>query len=126
MMNGIDAKVQTRVGSGINVLLGALLFASSWTYEHTFTGPGLASAVVGGLIVLCGAVRLSYPRSSAWLSGLNIALGAGAVSLPWFEHYTANTQHLWFTVILGIAVAALATWSGRATLQERHHRLGHA
>ncbi len=126
MINGIDGSVQTRVGSGINVLLGAMLFASDWIYEHTFTGPGLASAAVGGLIVLCGAVRFLYPRSSAWLSGLNIALGAGAVSLPWFERYTANTQHLWFTVILGIAVAALATWSGGATLKERHQRLGHA
>ena len=82
---GSMGSVQTRVGSGINVLLGAMLFASDWIYEHTFTGPGLASAAVGGLIVLCGAVRFLYPRSSAWLSGLNIALGAGAVSLPWFE-----------------------------------------
>lgn len=126
MMSGIDGSVQTRVGSGINVLLGALLFASSWIYEHAFTGPGLASAVVGGLIVVCGAVRFSYPRSSAWLSGLNIALGVAAAFLPWFGRYTANTQHVWFTVILGAAVVVLAAWSGGATLKSRHRRLGHA
>jgi hypothetical protein len=126
MVHGLDRSVQTRISSGINVLLGALLFASSWIFEHTFTGPGLTSAVVGGLIVLCGALRFLYPRGSAWLSGLNIALGTSAVLLPWFEHYTANTQRLWFTVILGLGVVALATWSGGATLKERQQRLGHA
>ncbi len=126
MNNGFDRIVQTRFSSGINVLLGALLFASSWIFEHTFTGPGLASAVVGGLIVLCGAVRFLYPRSSAWLSGLNIAFGVSAVLLPWFDHYTADTEHFWFTVILGGAVVALAFWSGGATLKERHQRLEHA
>jgi hypothetical protein len=125
-MNGIDRYVATRVGSGINVLLGALLFVSSWTYGQTFTGPGLASAVVGMLIMTCGVVRFLYPRSGAWVSGLNAVLGASAVLLPWFERYTANTKHVWFMVVLGIAVISLATWSGGATMKAGHQRLGHA
>lgn len=131
MMNGIDRSGQARVSSGINGLLGVLLFASAWTwnFEHAFTSLALSSvgsAVVGPLIALCAVVRFWYPRRSAWLSGANIALGASAVVLPWIDGYTTDVEHLWFTVILGIAVIALAAWSGGMTLQERRQRLGHA
>ena len=55
-------------------------------------------------------------------SGINILVGAWLIASPWIVHYSRDA--FLNNVAVGIAVAALATWSGRSTYAEarQEHR----
>ncbi len=116
---------QVRTASGLNILLGAWLIASPWVFSYGAAPMAFWNSIaVGALIVIFAASRVTAPFAGSTLSWINTALGLWTIASPWIYRYGARTDALWDNVALGIAVAALAIWSGRSTFAEatREHR----
>lgn len=109
-----DYAAQARTASGINILFGIWLIASPWVFDYT-GGPAANSVFVGALIAILAASRLASLRSSAGLSAINLILALWTIASPWVCGYSANIGAVRDNVLLGIAIATLAGWSGSAT-----------
>jgi SPW repeat len=118
-----DYAAQARTASGINILLGIWLIVSPWVFDYSGRAPVLNSVNVGALISILAAFRLGTLDRSAGLSAINLILGLWTIASPWVCDFSANVGAVWDNVLLGIAVATLASWSGSATLfgQNRRH-----
>jgi hypothetical protein len=119
-MNDASHRAQVGIASGINVLLGIWLIFSPWLYGYVIKSVGNTwnSAVVGILITIFGALRYSSPHHYVGLSVINVALGVWCVLSPWVFGYSTDTGRLRSSVILGVAVIALAAFSGYFRAQE--------
>ena len=116
-----DHLAQARSASGVNVLLGCWLIASPWIFAYTGNASAFWNSIVAGaLVVLLAAGRFSLPRSSLGSSWLNVLLGLWTIVSPWIYGYAANGAAMWDCIAVGIAIALLASWSGRATALEHH------
>jgi type III secretory pathway component EscS len=118
-----DYAAQARTASGINILLGIWLIASPWIFGYTGTPPVLIggtpavmnSVIVGAMIAILAASRLASLRDSAILSGVNLILALWTIASPWVYGYASNVGAVRDNVLLGVAIATLASWSGSAT-----------
>jgi hypothetical protein len=119
-MDNANHRAEVGIASGINVLIGIWLIFSPWLSGYVIQSVGSQwnSALVGILIMICGALRYSSPHHYLVLSVVNAALGGWCVLSPWIFHYSADTGRSWSSVILGIAVIALAAFSGCFRAQE--------
>ena len=119
-MDNANHRAEVGIASGINVLLGIWLIFSPWLSGYVIASVGTQwnSALVGILITICGALRYSSPHHYLVLSVVNAALGVWCVLSPWIFHYSADTARSWSSVLLGIAVIALAAFSGCFRAQE--------
>ena len=108
-----------RTASGINVLLGCWLIASPWIFSYSANSNAMwNSIVVGALVVLLAAGRISTPMRSIGSTGLNLLLGLWAIASPWIYGYAHMPMARWDCVATGIAIAALAAGSGGATRRQ--------
>lgn len=115
-----DYAAQARTASGINILFGIWLVASPWVFDYS-GAPGVNSVFVGALIAILAASRLASLRSSAGLSAINLILALWTIASPWVYGYSANTGAVRDNLLLGIAIATLAGWSGSATYLGQDH-----
>jgi hypothetical protein len=115
-----DYAAQARTASGINILLGIALIVSPWMFDYS-GGPAVNSVFVGTLIAMLAASRLASLHRSAALSAINFILALWTIASPWVYGYCANVGAVKDNLILGIAIAALASWSGSATLFGQNH-----
>ena len=111
-----DYAAQARTASGINILLGIWLIVSPWVFDYSGRAPVLNSVYVGALVALLAAFRLATLRHSAGLSAINLTLALWTIASPWVCGYSANVGAVGDNLLLGIAIATLACWSGSATL----------
>ncbi len=121
-----DYAAQARTTSAINILLGIWLLVSPWMLNYNTMGlpATLNSVIVGALIAVLAAVRLSSWRDTARFSWVNVILGLWTIASPWVYGYAANVNGVRDNVILGVLVAALAILSGSATIAEEKHSPG--
>ena len=119
-----DYAAQARTASGINILLGIWLIASPWVFDYGGRPAVVSSVMVGALIAIVAANRLASLRSTAGLSGVNLLLAVWTIASPWLCGYTANIGAVLDNVILGVVVAALAIFSGSATVAAEKHPSG--
>jgi hypothetical protein len=119
-----DYATQARIASGLNILLGISLIASPWVFEYDGRVAVVNSVFVGALIALLAAGRLALIRATVGLSGIKIVLAAWTIASPWLCGYAANEGAVRDNVILGVVVAALAVWSGSATIAAEKHPPG--
>jgi hypothetical protein len=117
---------QVRTASSVNILLGVLLLFSPWAYGYDAWPAVLNSVIVGTLIAALAANRVESPGSKTALSGINFALALWTIGSPWVFGYAANVGGVRDNLILGIAIAALAMWSGGATIVARLSAASHA
>jgi SPW repeat len=125
-MTNKDHISQVTLASGINVLLGVWVIISPWFYGYA-AGPAPASValnnvIVGMLIVICAALRSFSPDRRVSLSGINIVLGIWTLISPWIYGYGVDGALFGTNIIAGIAVIALAIWSGGVTYVDRSHQ----
>ncbi|HEY4444891.1 MAG TPA: SPW repeat protein [Steroidobacteraceae bacterium] len=106
---------QARTASGINILLGIWLIVSPWIFGYSGTSAVMNSVIIGALISILAASRLASLRDSAVLSGVNLILALWIIASPWVYGYTTNVGGVRDNVLLGVAMATLASWSGSAT-----------
>jgi hypothetical protein len=119
---------QVRVTSGLNVLLGLWLIASPWLFDYASASEGSvwSSLIVGVLIAFFGSLRWRFPHEHAGRSLLNIVLGAWTFFSTWVFGYGQNDSRIANSLIVGLLIMALASWSSSATLaqarlaRERH------
>jgi len=121
VMSKRDYAAQARTASGINIVLGLWLILSPWVFDYGGSHAVLNSVFVGALIAILAASRLASLRPTVGLSGINFVLALWTIASPWVCGYAANFGAAGDNVILGIMVAVLAIWSGRATLAEHRH-----
>jgi hypothetical protein len=119
-----DHSTQVRTASTINILLGIWIVISPWVYGIGSATSGMIanSIIVGGLILIFGAIRDASPHARTGFSWANIVLGAWTVISPWIYQYSGTMPRVWNSVIVGLAVIALAIWSGAATVTEHRHQ----
>ncbi len=119
-----DYAAQARAASTLNILLGIWLIASPWIFDYGGRPAVLSSVMAGALIAIIAASRLASLRSTAGLSGVNLLLAVWTIASPWLCEYTANVGAVLDNVILGVVVAALALFSGSATVAAEKHPPG--
>jgi SPW repeat len=121
------ASNQVRIVSGVNLLLGFFLIISPWLVGDIRVGfdmsPSYSAVTVGALVVVCSGLRITWPQSSAGLSGANIAFGFWILTSPWVFGYSIDTTHTSLSVIIGASIILLGVLSGCVTLRERGERL---
>jgi len=127
VMTGQHNSAGARLADGLNIGLGVWLIIAPWIYGFVRYGAGNAdmtrsSVLVGVIIAICSAIRFAYPHRGTGPSGVSIVLGFWTAISPWMYGFTTDGAWLWTSVIIGIAVMALATWSVRQTHPERGHR----
>jgi hypothetical protein len=110
-----DYAAQARTASGINILLGIWLIVSPWMFGYSGTPAVMNSVMVGALISILAGSRLASLRDSAGLSAVNLILALWIIASPWVYGYAANVGGVRDNVLLGVAIATLASWSGSAT-----------
>jgi hypothetical protein len=118
-----DYAAQARTASGINILLGIWLIASPWVFDYS-GGPAVNGVFVGTLIAILAASRLASLRNSAGLSAINVILALWTIVSPWVYGYSANVGAVRDNLLLGVAIATLAIWSGSATFFGENHPPG--
>jgi SPW repeat-containing protein len=119
-----DYAAQARTASGINILLGIWLIVSPWVFDYSGRAPVLNSVYVGAVIAMLAAFRLATLRRSAGLSAINVILALWVIASPWVYGYSANVGAVGDNLLLGIAIATLASWSGSATMFGQNHPPG--
>jgi hypothetical protein len=119
-----DLSTQIRTASGINLVLGIWLIISPWVYGYATTARNaMASSVIVGILVLIfGILRYSAPHSRTVLSWANLILGIWTLLSPWIFSFMTSTAYITNSVVVGILIAALAIWSGSATVAEHRHQ----
>jgi hypothetical protein len=115
---------QVRTASSINVLLGVGLLFSPWAFGYDAWPAVLNSVIVGALIATLAANRVESPGSKIALSWINFALALWTIASPQVFGYATNVGGVKDNLILGIAIAALAIWSGGATIVEQRRLHG--
>lgn len=114
--------------SGINLLIGIWLFLSPWALAYWDLPVALwNNLILGAVIFVLAAWRVSAPRATAGVSWINFVLGIWLVISPFILDYgieygtavgATNAQAAtWNDVIFGIAVLAFAALSARAARQ---------
>ena len=100
--------------SGINVLAGIWLFVSAWVYGAYTLQNAWNNWIVGALIVILAAIRLSDPMKTAWASWINCALGIWTFASPWIYRYSGDTGRSINSMVVGVIVFVLAIISAAA------------
>lgn len=97
----------------INLLAGIWLFISPWAYKAYTPHSAWNSWIVGALIVIFGAIRVSKPLSTAGLSLIHLILGIWTFASPWIYSYTSATGRFVNNLIIGVIVLVLGAigWS---------------
>jgi hypothetical protein len=119
-----DLSTQIRTASGINLVLGIWLIISPWIYGYATTARNaMASSIIVGILVLIfGILRYNAPHSRTVLSWANLILGIWTLLSPWIFSFMTSTAYITNSVVVGILIAALAIWSGSATIAEHRHQ----
>jgi hypothetical protein len=106
----------TRVkgASGINVVAGIWLFVSAWVYGSYTLQNAWNNWIVGALIMILGAIRLSDPMKTIWASWINCALGIWTFASPWIYGYRGSTDRTINSMVVGVVVFVLGIISATA------------
>jgi hypothetical protein len=86
-------------------------------YGAWHVGNAWNSWIVGALIAIFAAIRMSSPRGLPFFSWLNVLLGIWAFVSPWVYGYTANQGRFINSLCVGVVVFVLAMISMRAAPQ---------
>jgi hypothetical protein len=109
----LNRTFRARTASTINLLLGLWLIASPWVFGFSGKTPVLNSALVGALIAMFAALRLTSLHASAGVSGITSLLGFWTIVSPWANGYAANRAAVANSIMVGVFVTALAIWGAR-------------
>jgi hypothetical protein len=110
---GYGDRRNVQVASGLSILLSVWLWVSPWVLIYAGDA-GWNSTITAVVIGVLALIRVLGAHEAAWLSWINVALGAWLVVSPWFvSGYTEAARVN--SVVVGVVVAALALWSAVAS-----------
>jgi hypothetical protein len=107
---------QVTTASGLNILAGLWLIISRFILGYSaLRGTMWNDVIVGIIIALIAAGKLSRGRSIQWLSWINVVLGLWLIVSPFIFGNAGNTRVLYNEFIVSIVVVILAAWSALST-----------
>ena len=92
---------------GINLILGLVLIASPWVLGFT-TGTVTYNAVIAGFAISVVAIA-ALAAFAQWEEWVNLALGLWVLVSPFVLGFPTETIATWTHVVVGLAVAVLAS-----------------
>jgi hypothetical protein len=104
----------SKLAAGINLLLGIWFFVSPWIYGAAGKGNAWNSWIVGALVVIVAATRVSSSSGASGLGWINMIFGAWIFASPWIYGYTANSGRFINSLCVGIAIFLLSIYSASA------------
>jgi len=100
--------------SGINIVAGAWLIAAPFVLGFADSVDALWNYLIVGLIVLVlAAIRVSQWAENAWMSWVNVGLGVWLMIAPFLMGFGETA--LWNSIGAGIVVAVMGGWSASAS-----------
>jgi hypothetical protein len=127
MRKDSEAESNARWANGLNVIAALWLLVSPFIMTVGTAAVRANDIWLGIIIGVLALIRyFVVNRSSAWLSWINMILGAWLIVSPLFITYTVTGQ-IWNDVITGAVVIALSAWSVSSTrhLEERSPQEAH-
>ncbi|MEX0649469.1 MAG: SPW repeat protein [Candidatus Andersenbacteria bacterium] len=112
-----QARTSVRTTSGIDVVAGLWLIIAPFVLGYASVTGALWNDVIFGIaiVLLAGSREVGEGYRYAWPSWVAAAIGIWMIIAPFAIGYSFVTEALWNDVIIGIAVALLATWSALST-----------
>ncbi|MEX1112628.1 MAG: SPW repeat protein [Candidatus Andersenbacteria bacterium] len=112
-----QARTAVRTASGIDMVAGLWLIIAPFVLGYAATTAALWNDVIFGIaiVLLAGSREVGEGYRYAWPSWLNAIIGVWLIIAPFAIGYSFIQEALWNSVIIGIAVALLATWSALST-----------
>lgn len=106
----LDRRSEIIASSGVNMLVGVWLVASPLVLDYTAGDAVWNPIVVGAVVIGCGLLRVSVPRSrTSWSSALNAIAGLWLfVSSFWLATSAAGFSN---GVVTGAIVFLIGGWS---------------
>lgn len=108
-----DGRREVSFLSGLNVLAGIWLIIAPWVLGYSRNDPKWNDVIFGALIAIYAFVRASGGFWDAWLSLINMLIGAW-IFVAAFA-IDSSTVASWNDIILGVIVFILAASSADAT-----------
>lgn len=110
-----------RTASMLNVIAGAWLIIAPWALGYSeVVAATWNDVVVGALVIIFAAIRLSLPDRYPGLSWLNAALGVWLIIAPWaFQYGDVVVSAAWNDSLIGIAIALVAATSATTSAKLR-------
>jgi hypothetical protein len=90
--------------SGVNLLAGIWLFVSPWVYGAYTNPDAWNSWIIGAVIAILAAIRLSNPGGLRIFTWVNMALGVYVFFSPWIYGYVGNTGRFVNSLCVGVLV----------------------
>jgi hypothetical protein len=86
------------------------MLASPWVLGYQGEMNPTWNAVILGILIAAVAVFALF-RVMAWQEWANVALGLWLAVSPWILGFSALVPAMWYALIVGCVVAALALWA---------------
>ena len=109
-----DEKLTSQWKDAGNVVLGLWLAISPWARSYANAATPAWNAHIVGVIIAVAALA-ALTAFQQWEEWVNTALGAWLMVSPYVLGFSALTYPLWNQIIVGLAVAVLATWAAMRT-----------
>lgn len=111
-----DRLAAVKSASGLNIIAAIWLILSPFLLGYYELQAAIWNDIIVGVIVLgLGWARVANPFYAPGFSWANAVLGLWLILAPFALNYSAMPTPLWNDVIVGVVIAALATWSAVAT-----------
>jgi hypothetical protein len=111
-----------KAASTINVLAGIWLIISPFVLRYWHIEAASWNNIIVGIVVLVlAAIRVSDPARRMALSWVNLVLGIWLFISPWALRYNNYSTPMSNDVVLGIIVFVCAIWSLAASPRLHHH-----
>jgi len=113
-----DNMATVKTAATLNLLAGIWLFISPWVYWVSSSPTAWNSWIVGAVIVLLAAIRISNPVGARNVSLGNLILGIWTFASPWIYGFTGETRRFVNSLCVGAIVfilAAIGSSMGRTT-----------
>nr|WP_177215329.1 SPW repeat protein [Tranquillimonas alkanivorans] len=96
-------------------LVGLWLIASPFVLDFSL-GEGTSTTLLMANFLVCGGLALILAASALaafrnWEEWIAVALGVWLAASPWLLAFSTAQTAAWNTVICGVIIAALATWT---------------
>jgi hypothetical protein len=107
---------QIKWTSGLTALAGLWLIVSPFILGYTNLQGALWGDVVIGIVIgVLALIRFGGMYTRAWLSWVNLILGAWVFVSPFVLGFSDNQVALWDNLIFGAVAFLLAGWSALAS-----------
>ncbi len=110
-------QTSVRTANGLDVLAGIWLIFAPFILGYSAVTAAVWNDIIVGIVVAVLAISRTTREGIkvAWPSWVNVVIGIWLIFAPFILGYSFVSAALWNDIILGIIVAALATWGGVST-----------